>query len=95
MFVGDWPAARARFSPGETALRDLAVNRDHSFSSIARRAAKLTFFLFRRLKVNKGDRVALLSENRICGVELFFASAKIGAISDPAREIPMGKKRPG
>lgn len=83
MFVGDWLAFRNRATPHRRAIYDDAGHREYTCGMLYDRAAALSHFLFRTLKVQKGDRIAVLSENRIECFELFFAGAKVGGIFLP------------
>jgi fatty-acyl-CoA synthase len=67
---------RARIHPERLAL--VEGDRRLTYGDLARRAAALAAWL-KRNDVGEGDRVAILSENRLEYLELFLAAAWIGA----------------
>ena len=69
--------ARARIEPKRVAIVDGA--RQLSYGELADRASRLATVLFTR-GVRRGDRIAVLSENRSEMLELFLAAARLGAI---------------
>jgi acyl-CoA synthetase (AMP-forming)/AMP-acid ligase II len=68
---------QVRIHPGRPAL--VEGDRTLSYRDVGRRVAALAHWL-RRHGVGQGDRVAILSENRLEYLELFLAAAWIGAI---------------
>src|SRR5262245_25727551 len=68
---------RARIHPERLAL--VEGDRRLTYPDLARRAAALAAWL-KRNDVGEGDRIAILSENRLEYLELFLAAAWIGAI---------------
>jgi acyl-CoA synthetase (AMP-forming)/AMP-acid ligase II len=70
-------AARARLHPARTAVIDGA--RTLGYGALDERSRRLASLLAAR-GVGRGDRVALLSENRLEVLELFLAAARLGAI---------------
>jgi acyl-CoA synthetase (AMP-forming)/AMP-acid ligase II len=70
-------ATQARLHPGRTAVTD--GSRSSSYAELAARARSLAGVLAAR-GVGRGDRVALLSENRLEILEVFLAAARLGAI---------------
>jgi acyl-CoA synthetase (AMP-forming)/AMP-acid ligase II len=70
-------AAQARLHPDRVAVDD--GGRQLSYGALAERARRLANVLAAR-GVGRGDRVALLSENRAEVLELFLAAARLGAI---------------
>lgn len=77
---------RALASPDSDALRDLATDESSTFLSFSIACDRLSHLLFRELKVDKGDRVAVLSPPRKEYLQLFFAAAKMGAVFLPLPE---------
>jgi len=71
-------ASRARVLPRAPAVADERVAR--SYGELADRVARLAALL-RARGVGPGDRVAILSHNRVEYLELFLAAAWIGAIA--------------
>jgi len=74
---------RARLSPGRTALVSVPTGERFTYRELNARAEKAAAFLRDRLGVSKGDRVGLLSHNRVEYVDLFFAAAKSGVVLVP------------
>jgi len=82
---------RALASPDSDALRDLAADESSTFSSFSFACDRFSHLLFRELKVDKGDRVAVLSPPRKEYLQLFFAAAKMGAVFLPLPETGPGE----
>jgi fatty-acyl-CoA synthase len=78
--LGSWPARRARIGPAAVALRQGA--REVSYAELATRVSRLAAALAER-GVGHGDRVAYLGPNDIATFEVFFATARLGAIFVP------------
>ncbi|MDD7942037.1 AMP-binding protein [Actinomycetospora lutea] len=68
--------ARARMHPGRTALREGA--RRTTYAELEHRSRRLAGLLA-AAGVGRGDRIALLSENRIEYLEVVLAAARLGA----------------
>ena len=75
--IGELLCSRARLHPDRTAVVDGA--RTLSFAVFNARVNRLAAVL-RALDIGRGDRVAILSENRVEYLELMFAAGKLGAI---------------
>jgi fatty-acyl-CoA synthase len=75
--VGERFSAQARLRGAAVALEHGATRR--SFAELDARSARLAGWLAAQ-GVRRGDRVAMLSENRAEYVELFLAAARLGAI---------------
>lgn len=80
MIIPDYVEKNARLYPDKTAF--ICNNQRITFSQLKERTYKLANALI-QLDVKKGDRVAILSENRIEFPEIFLAIGKIGAIAAP------------
>jgi fatty-acyl-CoA synthase len=81
MLVGDIPANNAVRAPRKAAV--LLEDRERrTYAELEHRVSRLRSVL-RKLDVHHGDRVALLSRNRIECVETLFACAGVGAIYAP------------
>jgi fatty-acyl-CoA synthase len=83
--IADLPdliARRAALTPGRTALEDAASGRTASYAALDDRAGRAAAVMAAR-GVEEGDRVAILSRNRIEFFEILFACAKLGAILVP------------
>ena len=70
-------AARARVHPDRTALED--ATRSIAYGELDRRTTRLAGELEAR-GIDRGSRVAILSENRTEYLEVFLAAARLGAI---------------
>jgi fatty-acyl-CoA synthase len=79
----NWPASWARVVPDKPALVDLATGRSLGYRELDGRADRAANVLREHFGVGRGDRVAVLGQNRPEQVELFFAAAKLGAILVP------------
>jgi fatty-acyl-CoA synthase len=80
---GDVLGERARLTPDRTALILDETGERISYGELDRRAAAAAGALRRELGLEKGDRYAALSGNRVEMVEAFFAAGKSGAIFVP------------
>ncbi len=68
----------------------LEIGRTHWLHRDAPRAAARAGAALRRAGVGKGDRVALMSSNRVECLEVFLGCGWIGAISVPINSASMG-----
>jgi acyl-CoA synthetase (AMP-forming)/AMP-acid ligase II len=75
--IGQLLCARVREHPDRVAIIDGA--RQFRFAAFNDRVNRLAAAL-RALDIGRGDRVAILSENRVEYLELMFAAGKLGAI---------------
>jgi fatty-acyl-CoA synthase len=75
--VGNMIAARAKLAPDAVALESEAGTL--SYRNLDDRANRLASHLL-KLGVGRGDRMAILSENRAEYIEVYLAAAKLGAI---------------
>ncbi len=78
----DLLARRAALSADRIALEDAATGRTLTYAALDRRAGQAASLLAAR-GVAKGDRVAILTRNRIEFFELLFGCARLGAILVP------------
>lgn len=76
------PAKWAALTPGKTAIVDVPNERRIIWSDLDRRVRKLANGL-RKLGLQNGDRVAVLSRNCIEYKELFFATGRAGVVLQP------------
>ena len=81
-WVGSLSARRARLSPDRVAVTDTAANAEYTYAELDQRANRTARFL-RDAGVETGDRVAVVSRNRVELVDLFFATGKTGAVLAP------------
>ena len=78
----DWSAYHAYVRPSKIAIRDLSAKQTLTYKELNDRACLLANWLQRK-GVEKGDRIAILSQNCAEFFELEFACAKTGAIELP------------
>ncbi|TXT61789.1 MAG: Long-chain-fatty-acid--CoA ligase [Promethearchaeota archaeon] len=81
-WVGNWSRRRAVLTPEREAIYDHVNDRRYTFKEIDQRANKAARLL-ENSGIEKGDRVGVFCSNRIECIDLFFATAKIGAILVP------------
>ena len=81
-WIGGLSERRARLSPDRVGLVDADTGEEYSYADLDRRANR-TARLLGETAVDKGDRVAVVSRNRPELVDLYFATAKVGAILAP------------
>lgn len=79
---GDWPTRQALRNAHRTAYVDAASGATTSWSELEERTNRLADALSRK-GVRRGDRVATLTLNSPQMMEVFFAVAKLGAITVP------------
>lgn len=78
--IGNWLQRRASLTPDNVALIDsLHADRHISYAEWNANANR-TAWLLRSLGVQKGDRVAILAQNCVEYLDLWFACGKVGAI---------------
>jgi len=82
MIHGNWLANWAQVVPDKAALIDLDSDETLTYSQLNQRADRLADVL-KQLWVGRGDRVAVLGQNRLEQVVLYFAVAKLGAVLVP------------
>ncbi len=83
MWHADLLGEQARLTPEREALVELATGRRLTYRQLDQRAGALAWVLRRHLGLQPGDRLAVLSSNRLEFLELFFASAKSGVVFVP------------
>ena len=81
-WIGDWAGRRALLTPNREAIVDNIEKNVYTYKELDLRANKLARVLMDN-GISKGDRVAMFSTNRIECIDLFLATAKIGAILVP------------
>jgi fatty-acyl-CoA synthase len=82
------PAARwidyhARATPDRVATIDADTGRRLTYAELADRIRRAAAVLSQHFKISTGDRVAMLSHNRVDAIELMYACAELGAIFVP------------
>ncbi len=82
----DWVGAiserRAELSPDRVGLVDADTGTEYTYSELDERANR-TARLLRDRGIDAGDRVAVVARNRPELVDLYFATAKVGAVLAP------------
>ncbi len=81
-WVGNWSEKRAILSPNKIGIYDNITKKSYSFLELDLRANKVANFLIAK-DIKKGDRIGVFSKNRMENIDLFNATAKIGAILVP------------
>jgi len=82
MNIGSIPQKWARQTPHQTAIIDATTQREVSFADLDRHVRQVANSLL-ALGLQKGDRVAVLSQNSIEYVALYFACARVGFVVQP------------
>ncbi|WP_121822447.1 AMP-binding protein [Halostella salina] len=81
-WVGAWSERRATLSPETVGLKDATTGESYTYADLDARANRAARLLADR-GVGKGDRVAVVSRNRVELVDLFFAGGKTGGVLAP------------
>src|SRR6202171_3345893 len=79
----DWIAHFGRRTPDKLAAVDLASERRFSYAQFDARISRLAAHLRDRLKIARGDRVAVLALNTTDTLEVQFACGRLGAVFLP------------
>ncbi len=82
-WVGDYSGKKALLLPNLECIYDPHTGDRYTYSQVDGRASRVATWLVDALGVRKGDRIALISRNRMECIDLFFACGKIGAILCP------------
>ena len=82
-WLGNYSYFRARTSPEKEAIFDLDNNIRYSYRELDRRADILANYMVEKLGVNKGDRIAFVSRNRLELFDACYATGKTGAVLVP------------
>lgn len=80
--AADLLSARARLTPHREALTELETGSRYTYAELNARANRAAN-LMQSLGVQYGDRVAILAQNSVIYLDLFYGLAKIGAIFTP------------
>ena len=65
MLYGDWIGRWGRSFPAKEALVDVIENRRYTYRELADDVHRMAVFLSTHLGIDQGDRVAVLSFNRV------------------------------
>ena len=82
MYIGDYLGRRNIYSPNAPAILDTGKTPELrlTYADMNIRAKKLANWLKTEAGVDKGDRVAILAQDSVEHLDLFFACGKLGAI---------------
>ncbi|MEW6425549.1 MAG: long-chain fatty acid--CoA ligase [Bacillota bacterium] len=83
MFAADWLAKREELTPAKTAVIDATGGVRLTYRDLNQRARRLAAFCKEELGLQKGDRIAVLAQNRLEFLDLLFAAQKTGTILVP------------
>lgn len=85
MYVGDILGRRALYTPDHLAIVDAGKepHRSFTYSELNNRANRLANWLRDGAGIEKGDRVAILANDGVEHLDVFFACGKLGAIHVP------------
>ena len=83
MITGDILGERTRLSPGTVALIHVPSRRQFTYAELNRRALQCARVWTDLCSLRPGDRVCILSENRVEYVDAFWAAGKSGIILVP------------
>lgn len=81
-WIGNIISRRAQITPENIAIIDNIEKKGYTFKDMNNRANQAARVLMNH-GIEKGDRVAILSKNRLDMIDLFLATSKIGAILVP------------
>lgn len=82
-WIGNYAYSRARLNGDSIALQDLDTGAQYTYLDLDRRANALAHLLKDQFGVTKGDRVGLISRNRVEMIDCYYATGKLGAILVP------------
>ena len=80
-WIGNYAYFRARLDATRIAVTDLDTGIDYTYGELESRANRLAHCLAARFNVGKGDRVAIISRNRVEMLDAYYA---VGAGADGA-----------
>ena len=83
MNIGKIPAKYARLDPSREALIDVPNDRRMTYGELDERVRRLANAFVDGLGLRKGDRVAVIAKNCIEYMEVYYACARTGLITQP------------
>lgn len=86
-WVGDYSGRKAMVLPHLVCVHDTRTDTDYTYRQIDERATRVATYMVDTLGLAKGDRIALISRNRLECIDLFFACAKTGVILCPLSHV--------
>ena len=82
-WIGDSIGRTAMLHPEREAIVDLDTGVRYSYGALNDRANRLANYLAEQLQIEKGDRVAIISRNRVEMFDILLACGKLGAVFVP------------
>ncbi|MGD9568753.1 MAG: AMP-binding protein [Sedimentibacter sp.] len=82
-WIGNYSYFRARINGDSEAVYDLDNKIRYTYNDLEDRANRLANYLKEKQGIEKGDRVAFISRNRIELIDAYYATAKLGAVLIP------------
>jgi fatty-acyl-CoA synthase len=82
-WIGNYSHFRARIHADSRAVVDVDNGASYTYGDLDDRANRLANLLSDRFGIEKGDRVAMLSRNRVEMIDAYYATGKLGAIFVP------------
>ncbi|WP_224484806.1 class I adenylate-forming enzyme family protein [Robertkochia aurantiaca] len=79
----DWFSKWSEYNPERTAVKIGETGSSYSYASLNRAAANLVVYLEKTYQLNRGDRIAIISDNSIYQILLFIAAQKSGFVLVP------------
>ena len=82
-WINNWIAQHANISPNQLVLIDEKSDKRFTYKSFNERTSRVAAFLRNEFKVEKGDRIGVISWDRIEMLDVLFAAGKLGGIFVP------------
>lgn len=82
-WINNWIAQHANINPNQLVLIDEKTGRRFTYKSFNERTNRIAAFLRNEFKIEMGDRIGVISWNRIEMLDVLFAAAKLGSIFVP------------
>jgi fatty-acyl-CoA synthase len=82
-WINNWIARQADINPNQLILIDEKSDRRFTYKTFNQSVDRVAAFLKDKSEITKGDRICVISWNRIEMLQFLFASAKLGAIFVP------------
>lgn len=79
----DWLKRWSLYAPASIALQSGEDGRQFTYRELYARSNRIARALRERFDINKGDRIAVVVQNELDYISLFFASQRLGAILVP------------
>jgi len=82
-WIGNYSYFRARLDPERVAIEDLDTEVQYTYGQLDARANRLAHFLRDDCGIHQGDRIGVVSRNRVEMIDAYYATGKLGAILVP------------